>query len=157
MGKRLVDDTIIVTDLGEDRMYFSITPELRLRSADPYNVVLERYREIESKNNKRMDWAFEGYYQSGAHLLAAAAAYTRYFKLYGRKFTRTHAQEHAVSSYFNVFQHINTSCVDASVVSKFVKEAKEYERVKPKNWVNKGLEKAHKNAKARKDAKEKNA
>ena len=126
--KKFTDDTIITVDTGDNRMYFNISDELRLRSSDAYNVVLERYRDIESKDAPaRKDWMFEGYYQHASQLKAHAAEYTRAFKAYGRKLHRPVLAQHMIDKYFDVWQHVNTSGVSVSEMSSFIVAAKEHE------------------------------
>ena len=117
-------------------MHLELTPDLRIRSHNEFQVVLERKRM--SIPTKKTDvpyegWFFEGYFTDAGWLLASAKAYTKYFKLYGRLLRRTEAQEHAVQKYWDVFQYINTCNVSAVDIQEFTRKAKEHELEKQKN------------------------
>jgi len=131
----LVDGSIVTTDTGEGRMYLELTPTLRLRSHDNYQVVLEHYRDsrpIKKSDPVYVDWFFEGYFPCENFLTGAAKAATDTHRKWGRKFNRPQAVEEAIQRYWNIWQHFNTY-TDKNKIAAFVKEAKEYERAKKSN------------------------
>jgi hypothetical protein len=146
--KKIIDDTLITTDTEGNRMYLDISDGLRLRSSDPYNVVLEQYRKVDSKDgSSRMDWMFEGYYPTHLHIFAQAKAHTDAHRLHGRKFNRPTAAEYMIGKYFNIWQHVSTAELKEENVVRFIKEAKEHEFKKLQENSQKGAESRARNKK----------
>lgn len=126
-------------------MCLNLTPTLRLRSHDSFQVVLEQYRDIVPIHKKeaiRADWVFNGYFPSEAFLEGAAKAATGTHKRWGRKLIRPQAVEEAITRYWSIWQHYNTY-TEKNKIAAFIKEAKDYER-------NKASEAAQRNANSRK-------
>ena len=116
--KKIVDDTIITEDTGENRMYLQINDTLRLRSHDTYQVVLEQ---------KKDKWTFQGYFPQATHLFATAQNYKTMHANWGRKLNRPDGVEQAMPLYFEVYAPLIEACLNKAEVEKFIKEAKEYE------------------------------
>jgi hypothetical protein len=124
------DDSIVTTDIGTDRMYLELTPTLRLRSDNPYQVVLERLRDsvpVRKTDSVYVGWFFEGFFPNEHFFEGSRKAHTNNFKRTARKLQRTDAIEHMVQAYWNVWQHVNTCGVKLEDIAEFIRKAKEHE------------------------------
>lgn len=140
-------------------MYLDLTPILRLRSDNPYQVVLERFRKSEPvrKTDPVYDgWFFEGYYPNEHFFEGSRKAHTSNFQKTARKLTRPVAIQHMVEKYWEVWQHINTCGVKLDDIAEFIRKAKEHELKKQESRKGntKALEAWHERRKAAKAANE---
>jgi hypothetical protein len=130
MVKRLVDDSIVTADTGTDRMYLELTPTLRLRSDNPYQVALERFRKSEPtrKSDTVYDgWFFEGYYPNEHFFDGSRISHTKVFKANLRKSNKPLVAQNMIQLYLDVWQHINSCDIKLEDIAEFIRKAKAHE------------------------------
>lgn len=111
MAKRLVDDTIITEDTGENRMYEYLSDKVRLRSGDEWCCVLEVYRKLVPVGRKkntpsRLGWSFAGYYPTHHHVAASYKIHKRCKEWSYRKRDIPVALKHMLGVWNDVWSHI---------------------------------------------------
>lgn len=147
MAKRLVDDTLVTTDEGGNRMYYELTPTLRLRSCDSYNVVLECYKDIKHRETGTTykAWVFEGYFPSYNFLFGGLDPY---YRLNNARWKKAWDEQELMGSMRKRAARIGEAFpavkANRAAIETFIKEAKIYEGTK-------ASEKGLKAAKARKN------
>lgn len=112
-------------------MYLDLAPNIRLRSCDTAQVVLEWFRKIEP-TDKSADsyeaWVFAGYYPNVHFINTDIKAYSDVAKKYGRKFIRPIAIQHMIEQYDLFWRYLQG--VDTRQVAQFIADAKALEHKK---------------------------